>query len=127
LTLRKARRAVSRSAAASLRLSLADAGPADSVQVSRLESGPGIFWFQTEGHSAFVGTAVNLRLQIDVFLAALGPYIVPEWMEPARSVCRLFTSAMPQSKEEEREDCRSILLRQSGSRLNFFTNSLFAA
>jgi hypothetical protein len=127
MSLRKARRTtITHSAKTPPQISLEDLGVADSVRVSKLDGCAGLFWFQVAEQSAFVGVANNLKLQIDRILESLGPRVVPDWMDTRSGpVARLFVTPMPKSREDERENWRSVLLKQYGSRLNFFSNSLF--
>ena len=96
------------------------------VKPSRLTDESGIFWVCSENHSAFVGVADNLRLQIDSYIEQLGETATPEWVSdrPTTAV-RMRMLPMGDANRSTMELMRSSILRRQGSRLNFKDASLF--
>ena len=102
-------------------------GQLRDVKPSRISDGSGIFWVSSENHSAFVGVADNLRLQIDSLIERLGDSATPEWVNdrPTGAV-RMRILRMDNANRNEMELMRSSILRRHGSRLNFKDASLFS-
>ena len=123
MTLRKARRLAITLSQMPL---FEELGLLRDLRPSRIPDEVGIFWVCSENHSAFVGVADSLRLQIDSFMGRLGDSATPGWVRdrPTTAV-RMRMLPMGGANRKTMELMRSSILRRQGSRLNFKDASLF--
>jgi site-specific DNA-methyltransferase (adenine-specific) len=101
-------------------------GILSDVKPSQITTDGGVFWVCSENHSAFVGVAENLRVQIDSFIERLGESATPAWVaDRPTSAVRIRVLPMSAANRNTQELMRSSILRRQGSRLNFKDASLF--